>query len=265
MNMTVATSATLLGARHPALELPPALARGAEPSPAVNAKPLREAARAESAWPQRGLHQRPGALAVVVGVHVLALLGLTQALAPRLFKEAPKPIEVSLIESPEQARKPEPPVVLNVAPQAPTLPRPLDVPLVAIAAPPVEHAPIVAVAPPPNPTPVQEAAPTVVAEPPPPQPPRMISASALRYRVEPPVAVPALSRRAGESGMVVVRVVVDTQGLPKEVSLHRSSGFARLDAQALWAMRQARFEPYRDQGRPLEVAALAPIAYELES
>ena len=45
------------------------------------------------------------------------------------------------------------------------------------------------------------------------------------------------------------------------VSLHRSSGHARLDEQALWAMRQARFKPYAEDGRALEVEVIAPVAY----
>ena len=68
----------------------------------------------------------------------------------------------------------------------------------------------------------------------------------------------------GEAGTVQVRVVVDVQGLPRQVSLHRSSGFARLDEQALVAMRAARFQPCTDGGRPIECQAIAPLAYELD-
>ena len=43
------------------------------------------------------------------------------------------------------------------------------------------------------------------------------------------------------------------QGLPLQVALSRSSGYSRLDEQALWAMRQARFRPYTEDGRAIEI------------
>jgi protein TonB len=80
----------------------------------------------------------------------------------------------------------------------------------------------------------------------------------------PPAEVPRLSRRAGESGVVWLRVVVDRSGLPAQVTVARSSGFARLDEQALWAMRQARFQPHIEDGQPIEIEVLAPIEYALD-
>jgi protein TonB len=58
--------------------------------------------------------------------------------------------------------------------------------------------------------------------------------------------------------------VVDAQGQPQQVSLHRSSGFARLDEQALQALRAARFAPHTVNGVAVPWTALAPLAYELE-
>lgn len=88
-----------------------------------------------------------------------------------------------------------------------------------------------------------------------------LTATAANYLVTPPAEVPRLSKRAGESGTVWLRVVVDAAGLPVKVSLHRSSGYPRLDEQALWAMRQARFKPHTENGRALEVDLIAPIEY----
>lgn len=84
------------------------------------------------------------------------------------------------------------------------------------------------------------------------------------YRVEPPVEVPRASRRAGESGVVWLRVVVDVHGRPAQVQVQRSSGHSRLDEQALWAMRQARFQPQTEDGQPIELEVTAPIEYTLE-
>lgn len=91
--------------------------------------------------------------------------------------------------------------------------------------------------------------------------PRQVSLSAVRYLVQPPAEVPRASRRAGEHGTVWLRVVVNTAGLPRQVTLQRSSGFTRLDEQALWAMRQARFKPADEGGTPIEVEVIAPIDY----
>jgi len=94
-----------------------------------------------------------------------------------------------------------------------------------------------------------------------PLPPPQVNINAVQYRVLPPVELPRASRRAGESGTVWLRVRVDVTGAPAAVSLHRSSGHARLDEQALWAMRQARFKPYAEDGRALEVEVIAPVEY----
>lgn len=86
----------------------------------------------------------------------------------------------------------------------------------------------------------------------------------LRYLLEPAVVVPKLSRRAHESGTVLLHVVVDVQGQPRSVSLRQSSGYARLDEQALAAMRSARFVPCTEGGKAVECEADAPIVFELE-
>jgi protein TonB len=99
-----------------------------------------------------------------------------------------------------------------------------------------------------------------------PQPalPKQVPASALRYLVEPRTSVPLLSRRLGESGTVLLRVVVDVRGHLKEVSIRKSSGFARLDQQALQDIRSARFVPQTENGQPIEVESTAAFAYELD-
>ena len=54
-------------------------------------------------------------------------------------------------------------------------------------------------------------------------------------------------------------MVVGVTGLPVQVAVQRSSGHARLDEQALWAMRQARFKPHTEGGHAVEVEVIAPI------
>ena len=72
------------------------------------------------------------------------------------------------------------------------------------------------------------------------------------------------SRRLQESGTVWLRVVFDANGRPRQVVLHKSSGFSRLDEQALQAMRQARISPYLDNGVAVDIAVNAPLQYELD-
>lgn len=143
----------------------------------------------------------------------------------------------------------------------------LPVPVVELATPSAPPAAPAAVAPaaappaPPQVTLPAPAAPVQSATAPQVQARRQLPTSAVRYLAPPPAEVPRASRRAGESGTVWLKVVVSPQGLPVQVSLHRSSGFARLDEQALWAMRQARFKPSLEDGNAVEVEVLAPIEY----
>jgi protein TonB len=94
--------------------------------------------------------------------------------------------------------------------------------------------------------------------------PKTVPEAALRYRVQPAVQWPRMAQRAGERGRVQLRVVFDRHGLPVDVQLAKSSGHARLDAQAFEAMRVARIVPYLEAGHPVEVVALATLAYDTD-
>lgn len=178
------------------------------------------------------------------------------------------PVMVELLAPPAPPPETPPP-----PPPPPQRPPPRLQPLPVLAAPSPARVPPEAfsVPPPPpaQPEPVAAVAPVVTpatsAPPAPPPPaPRRVEATAVTYLSLPPVEVPRASRRAGESGVVWLRVVVDTRGLPALVQLQRSSGHARLDAQALWAMRQARFKPHTENGTAIEVEVVAPIEYLLD-
>jgi len=67
-----------------------------------------------------------------------------------------------------------------------------------------------------------------------------------------------------ETGKVVVRVFVDEQGLPREVQLSQSSGFARLDDSAVAAVRKSRFKPYVENGTAVSGWAFIPIEFGLD-
>ncbi|MBQ0929452.1 energy transducer TonB [Ideonella sp. 4Y16] len=201
----------------------------------------------------------------VLAAHGALAWGLWQLDGVRQAVQTVLPLQVSWIAPPAPVPVPPPP-------PSPVTPRPLPRPTPVIAAAPSPApapAAAIRVAPEPataEPAPPAPPAPAAVAAPAPPPPaaPVALPSSALRYLVPPAQVYPLTSRRLREQGTVLLRLVVDAQGLPQQVSLHRSSGFARLDEQALQAMRAARFAPHTVNGTAVPWTALAPLAYELE-
>ena len=84
------------------------------------------------------------------------------------------------------------------------------------------------------------------------------------YLRNPAPAYPTAARRNGEEGTVTLRVLVSTDGAPREVALERSSGSSSLDAAALAAVKTWRFTPARRAGEPQEAWVLVPIVFRLE-
>lgn len=219
-----------------------------------------------------GPRRRPASLVAIAVAHAALAWLLLQGDTVQRAVQQVSPLMVALLHTP--APQPQPaPALPAPPPQRLPMPALLPPPEVRVAdAPPAPvtppaPAPVVALAAPASPAPqaVAAAEPTpvraVVA--PPPAPP-VLPASAIRYRVQPPVEVPLASRRLRESGTVLLRVLVDAQGLPKQISLHKSSGFARLDEQALAAMRQARFQAVNDNGNAIEWVVIAPLQYDID-
>lgn len=225
--------------------------------------------------PANGVHapQRIGAL-VAVGLHVLGGFALLSYEPARSALLAAAPITVKLITPPRIESKPEPPVEIPpppkpklvskpkpvVAPQ----PRPAEPPPVVTA--PVEApTPLVAAAPPaePEPPPPAPAEPAVAAAPPPvvPVTPPVFNAD---YLENPPPAYPALSRRLGEQGRVILRVLVSTAGRADEVQIRTSSGHPRLDDAARDTVRAWRFVPAKRGEQPVAAWVLVPISFRLE-
>jgi protein TonB len=205
---------------------------------------------------------------MVACAHIAALWLAFQVPEVRQVMRQVAPLMVDLIapREPDRVTPPPPQPAPSMRPAA----RPLQRPSPILAAPTAESdAPATfATAPPlaePAPLPPPSAtAPAVATPAPPPQARRVLPATAVQYLVLPPVEVPRASRRAGESGMVWLKVVVGVQGLPLSVQVQRSSGYPRLDEQAVWAMRQARFKPQTENGSPIELEVTAPIEYPLE-
>lgn len=86
----------------------------------------------------------------------------------------------------------------------------------------------------------------------------------MRYRVPPQPQMPRASQRLNEQGRVVVRVLIDTQGRPTQMTVEQSSGFDRLDREALRAISQSQFFPYQENGRALAAWVRIPIVFKLD-
>jgi periplasmic protein TonB len=188
--------------------------------------------------------------------HFLLGVAVWQLLTSPRDSVAQPPLLVSLLSAPREAT----PVDRLPAPKPlpqPVQAAPLPLPDLRVQ-PPVDTAPATRAVPA---TAEPASAAAAPAARPVPLPPRLLRADQVRYLVMPPAETPRLSRRAGESGVVWLRVRIDAQGRPAQITLHRSSGFRRLDEQALAAMAQARFAPQMLDGEAVEVEVIAPIEY----
>lgn len=205
-----------------------------------------------------------GAAAAHVGL-VWALLQLEPV---RSAIGAVAPIMVDWIAPPAPAPLPPPP---PPPPKARVKPQPKPVIVSEPAPTPVTPVFVAPPAPPPQPppepvppAPAPEPVAVVAAAPPPPPAPRTIAITAVEYLTPPVLNYPLASRRAQEQGQVHVRVLVDARGVPQQMSVIRSSDFARLDESALATVRATRFKPYTENGTPLPFWVVMPLVFELQ-
>ena len=84
------------------------------------------------------------------------------------------------------------------------------------------------------------------------------------YLNNPRPAYPAMSRRLGEEGRVMLQVHITADGTPSKVTIHKSSGFQRLDDSALEAVKRWKFVPARRGGEAIATDAIVPIPFVLE-
>lgn len=93
------------------------------------------------------------------------------------------------------------------------------------------------------------------------EPPRF----GVSYLNNPAPRYPKLSRRQGEEGRVLLRVLVSAAGGAVEVDLEKTSGSRRLDRAAIAAVKKWRFIPARRSGQALSAYVLVPIKFSLEN
>jgi protein TonB len=223
-------------------------------------------------------HRTPWALASVLLLHGAALWALQQGLLQRAL-EPVTPAEVLMaitLSEPAPARPPTTPQTLTrsaepakaVATQPKQqLPQPTTPPLQKPAPTPVA----VAAQPSPLPAPSAAAAPqstsTAAANPAAPgasagtttstshattnqapAPTLQAPSSDADYLANPKPAYPAMSRRLGEQGQVLVHTLIGADGVAQKADILRSSGFERLDRAALETALKWRYVPGKRGG-----------------
>jgi periplasmic protein TonB len=83
------------------------------------------------------------------------------------------------------------------------------------------------------------------------------------YLHNPAPNYPALSRRAGEQGKVLLHVFVNAHGTANTVEIRQTSGFPRLDTAAAEAVQQWKFIAARRGEEDIAAWVLVPIHFNL--
>jgi protein TonB len=99
----------------------------------------------------------------------------------------------------------------------------------------------------------------------PPAPPAVqLPSSDADYLQNPKPPYPPISRRLGEQGKVLLRVLIGVDGQPKKAEIRKSSGFDRLDQAAMTAAMRWRYVPGKRGGVAEEMWSDVPINFVLE-
>lgn len=211
----------------------------------------------------------------VLVFHAAALWALQSGLLMRAV-EVVVPVEIlsQFIEPPKPTPPPPTPPAPPVPPKQPVVrPKPaaLPPPPQPMAIPdrtPAPAAPTGVIAPPvPLPPITEPVAPAPAPAPPPapPAPPQIqLPSSDAAYLQNPSPVYPAISRRLGEQGKVLVRVLIGVNGTPERVEIKRSSGFERLDRAATEYVMKCRYVPGKVNGVVQAMWYEAPVNFVLE-
>jgi len=211
----------------------------------------------------------------VVLFHLAALWALQTGLLRRtaqifipveILSEIVEPPPPPKVEPPPVPKPPEPvkqpPVKKKVERALPPLPKPVAIPDPK----PAPNAPIGVIEP-------QPPAPPITATVDPegrgrgtaPGPGKVeLPSSDASYLQNPAPAYPAISKRLGEQGKVVVRVLIGADGAPQRAEVKRSSGYDRLDRSAIDYVMTCRYVPGKVGGVPQAMWYEAPVNYVLE-
>jgi periplasmic protein TonB len=217
--------------------------------------------------PRRKFISLPGLLFVLAVHGALFYVLWNQKLIPPPEQLVTLFADMISLPAPETAPKarPEPPPV-KLQPIKKPDPKPKQQRLVANA--PVQPQQEAVVPPEPEPKIEQEVMPQPVAE----QPPTQMQTGPVTLSSELSVSCPklsaptypAISRRMGEEGKLMLRVELDENGRIDQARVVDSSGYDRLDKAALEAVKSWQCRPSIRNGQPVRAVALQPFNFVLQ-
>ena len=186
--------------------------------------------------------ERGTGIAVVVALHAALIYALAVGLGVMHLPTFVEPMKAVIIQSSSEQPKFKPEVVkpeleqpkVDMAQPAPEIP--IDVP--SDATPPADSAVTSSSA------------------------PAEVSDLQVNHRTDP--VYPPASRRAGEEGTTVLRVLVDERGRPGDISIVQSSGFARLDQSAVDAIRRWTFAAARNGSQTVRAYTTVKVSFRLD-
>ena len=85
------------------------------------------------------------------------------------------------------------------------------------------------------------------------------------YQPDADAYYPSFSKRSGEQGAVVVRLIIDETGSVEDVALLQSSTFPRLDRAATDIGKRYRFKPFLVNGSPQKISTNLLIKFNLKN
>ena len=85
------------------------------------------------------------------------------------------------------------------------------------------------------------------------------------YQPDADAYYPSFSKRSGEQGEVVVKLIIDETGSVEDIALLRSSSFPRLDRAATEIGRRYRFKPFLVNGSPQRISTNLLIKFNLKN
>lgn len=85
------------------------------------------------------------------------------------------------------------------------------------------------------------------------------------YQPDADAYYPSFSKRSGEQGTVVVRLIIDESGSVEDVALLQSSSFPRLDRAATEIGKRYRFKPFLVNGSPQKISTNLLIKFNLKN
>ncbi|NRR31031.1 TonB family protein [Oxalobacteraceae bacterium] len=201
-------------------------------------------------------------LAAIVLVHAVFFYALQSGMMSKAVHAVlPQVVNVTFVAPPAPEKPSTPPKTVQIAQRTPTFVPPLPVVAVqqtepTITLPQAQAKPAEASA-------VAVAAPAPLA----PAPAPVVSApktiSGVEYVRAPQPVYPSISRRMGETGVVMLRVLIGERGQPEQVLVHKSSGSSNLDEAGRQAALRALYKPYLEDGKAVSVYVLVPINFQL--